>query len=61
MIADTFEQVPTKNALITTFVFVGMPVWVSYLLSGKLSRGHIHGSAIAIAAGRPLATNRRCE
>ena len=55
MIADTFEQVLTKNALITAFAFVGMLVWVSYLLSEKLSRGHIHGSAIAIAAGLLLA------
>lgn len=55
MIVDTLEQVLSKNALITAFAFIGILVWVSYLLSEKLSRGHIHGSAIAIAAGLLLA------
>jgi malonate transporter MadM subunit len=55
MIVDTLVQVLSKNALITAFAFVGLLVWVSYLLSEKLSRGHIHGSAIAIALGLVLA------
>ncbi|MCP5093349.1 MAG: malonate transporter subunit MadM [Gammaproteobacteria bacterium] len=55
MIVDTLAQVLTKNALITAFAFVGILVWSSYLLSDKLTRGHVHGSAIAIAIGLVLA------
>jgi malonate transporter MadM subunit len=52
---EVMTQVLTKNALITAFAFVGILVWVSYLLSHKLTRGHVHGSAIAIAVGLLLA------
>ena len=55
MILETLISVLAKNALITAFAFVGILVWVSYFLSGKLTRGHIHGSAIAIAIGLVLA------
>jgi malonate transporter MadM subunit len=55
MIVDTLAEVLTKNALITAFFFVGVIVWFSYLLSDKLTRGHLHGSAIAIAIGLVLA------
>lgn len=55
MIADTFSAVLSGNSLITAFVFVGILVWVSYWISDKLTRGHIHGSAIAIAIGLLLA------
>jgi len=55
VIIDAFIQVLTKNALITAFAFVGILVWFSYLLSDKLTRGSIHGSAIAIAIGLVLA------
>lgn len=55
MILETLASVLTKNALITAFAFVGILVWVSYFLSDKLTRGHIHGSAIAIAIGLVLA------
>lgn len=48
-------SVLTRNALITAFLFVGIVVWVSYLVSDKLTRGHVHGSAIAIAVGLVLA------
>ena len=51
MILDTLERVLSTNGLITAFVFVGALVWVSYLISTKLTRGHVHGSAIAIALG----------
>lgn len=55
MILETLAQVLTKNGLITAFVVVGILVWVSYFLSDKLTRGHVHGSAIAIAIGLVLA------
>ena len=55
MIVDTLTAVLSKNALITAFAFVGILVWLSYLLSDKLTHGHIHGSAIAIALGLVLA------
>lgn len=52
---EVLAQVLAKNALITAFAFVGILVWFSYLLSDKLTRGHVHGSAIAIAVGLLLA------
>ena len=55
MINETLLNVLAKNALITAFVFVGILVWLSYFLSDKLTRGRVHGSAIAIAIGLVLA------
>lgn len=55
MILESLAQVLIKNSLITAFVFVGVLVWISYLVSEKLTRGHIHGSAIAITLGLVLA------
>lgn len=55
MIPDALSAVLEKNGLITAFVFVGVLVWFSYQLSARLTRGHIHGSAIAIALGLVLA------
>ncbi len=55
MILDSLQGVVAANALITAFMFVGALVWVSYLISAKLTRGHVHGSAIAIALGLVLA------
>jgi malonate transporter MadM subunit len=55
MILESLERVLTANALITAFMFVGALVWVSYLISAKLTRGHVHGSAIAITLGLVLA------
>ncbi len=55
MILDALSEVLVKNGLVTAFVFVGALVWISYELSARLSRGHIHGSAIAIALGLVLA------
>ena len=54
-LVDIITSVLTKNALITAFAFVGILVWVSYEISTRLTRGHLHGSAIAIAAGLVLA------
>lgn len=55
MVTDTLAAVLSKNSLITAFVCVGLLVWGSYWISDKLTRGHIHGSAIAIAFGLLLA------
>lgn len=55
MILDSLSNVLATNALITAFLFVGVLVWLSYRVSAKLTRGHIHGSAIAITAGLVLA------
>ena len=40
-----------RNGLVTAFVVVGLTVWVSYQLSARLTRGQLHGSAIAIMLG----------
>lgn len=45
----------TKYSLVTAFAVVGFTVWVSYLISERLARGRLHGSAIAILLGLLLA------
>lgn len=55
MILDALSSVLTENGLIMAFVFVGILVWVSYQISARLTRGHVHGSAIAIALGLVMA------
>jgi malonate transporter MadM subunit len=55
VINDALSAVLAKNGLITAFVFVGFLVWVSYQISARLTRGYIHGSAIAITLGLVLA------
>lgn len=52
---DICSQTMVKNGLITAFALVGLIMYLSYFLSGKLTRGRLHGSAIAIAAGLVLA------
>lgn len=52
---DILFQVFIRNGLVTAFAFVGLLVWISYLISGKLTRGRVHGSAIAIFLGLVLA------
>ncbi|MDX1490699.1 MAG: malonate transporter subunit MadM [Pseudohongiellaceae bacterium] len=48
---DALETALTRNGLIVAFMVVGIVVWLSYLLSNRLTRGRIHGSAIAILLG----------
>ncbi|MDH4110750.1 MAG: malonate transporter subunit MadM [Gammaproteobacteria bacterium] len=55
MSGDVLARVLTENSLIAAFVVVGALVMVSYWLSARLTRGHIHGSAVAIALGLLLA------
>ena len=52
---DAIQGVLTKYSLITAFAVVGGMVWLSYVLSAKLTRGRLHGSAIAILLGLVLA------
>jgi len=54
-IFDTLASVLARNGLVTAFAFVGLTVWISYFISGRLTRGRVHGSAIAIFLGLVLA------
>ncbi len=45
------QTVFVRNNLLVAFVVVGITIWFSYFLAGKLTRGRIHGSAIAITIG----------
>ena len=55
MFADALQKVLSANSLVAAFAFVGILVWLSYRISDRLTNGHIHGSAIAIACGLVLA------
>ncbi|MFO8173719.1 MAG: malonate transporter subunit MadM [Longimicrobiales bacterium] len=50
-VPDLLSDVLVRNGLVTAFAFVGITVWASYVISGRLTRGRIHGSAIAILLG----------
>lgn len=52
---ETLALTVTKNGLISAFLLVGVVTAFSYWVSDKLSRGVIHGSAVAIALGLLLA------
>ncbi|MDF2036379.1 malonate transporter subunit MadM [Bacillus sp. CMF12] len=52
---ETLGNALTDNGLIVAFTVVGLTMLVSYYLSDKLTKGRIHGSAIAIALGLVLA------
>jgi len=52
---EMLSGVLADNGLVTAFAFVGIVVWLSYLVSDKLTGGRIHGSAIAILTGLVLA------
>ena len=54
-VLDLLASVLIRNGLITAFAFVGVTVWLSYLVSNRLTKGHVHGSAIAILTGLALA------
>jgi len=55
MIIEIMAGVARANSLIVAFVVVGIIVWMSYYLSRVLTRGRLHGSAIAIVIGLGLA------
>ena len=48
---ELFLNVAGRNYLVVAFAVVGATVWISYLVSDRLTRGRIHGSAIAIMIG----------
>lgn len=52
---QTVSDVLTANGLLTAFAFIGLLMWLSNVISKRLTRGHIHGSAIAISLGLVLA------
>jgi malonate transporter MadM subunit len=54
-ILDILGSVLERHGLVTAFAFVGLVVWISYLVSDRLTRGRVHGSAIAILIGLVLA------
>jgi malonate transporter MadM subunit len=49
------EHVFIEQSLVAAFAVVGAVMWVSLVLSKRLSAGRIHGSAIAIVIGLILA------
>ncbi len=49
------ESVLVKYSLVTAFAFVGTIVWLSYVASQRITKGRLHGSAIAILIGLLLA------
>ncbi|AJK50511.1 malonate transporter subunit MadM [Burkholderia plantarii] len=49
------EKIVAHNGLIAAFALVGIVMWVSATLSRNLTRGRVHGSAIAILIGLVLA------
>ncbi|UOQ92310.1 malonate transporter subunit MadM [Halobacillus shinanisalinarum] len=51
ILSDTFVE----NGLIVSFAVVGITIYLSYMISDKLTNGKIHGSAIAIIMGLVLA------
>jgi len=45
---ELIEKGLANNGLVTAFAFVGVVMWISVVLSKRLTFGRIHGSAIAI-------------
>lgn len=54
-ILTQLETLLSKNGLVTALAFVGLLVWLSYVVSDRLTSGRLHGSAIAIFLGLLLA------
>lgn len=52
---DMIKGVFVDNGLIVSFLVIGITMWFAYLISNKLTKGMIHGSAIAIVLGLVLA------
>ncbi|WP_017379034.1 malonate transporter subunit MadM [Paenisporosarcina sp. TG-14] len=52
---ETLSKVFSNNPLIVSFAVIGITMYVAYVLSDKLTKGRIHGSAIAIILGLLLA------
>ena len=52
--AAMFVKLITKNGLVAAFIIIGITTWIAYKIGG-LTKGRIHGSAIAIFFGLILA------
>ncbi len=52
---ELFVAVLERHSLIVAFLFVGVVTWLSYLASNVMTKGRVHGSAVAIIAGLVLA------
>ena len=51
MLIEALSKTTQSYGLIASFAIIGVIMWVSYWLSDKLTRGRLHGSAIAIFLG----------
>lgn len=51
---DMFTKVATKNGLVFAFLLIGVITLITYKISA-MTKGKVHGSAIAIFAGLVLA------
>lgn len=49
------QEILVKYSLVTAFAVIGATVGISYFLSKRLTRGRLHGSAIALFVGLLLA------
>ncbi|MCP4171308.1 MAG: malonate transporter subunit MadM [Fuerstiella sp.] len=54
-VLESLHGILTRYSLVTAFAVIGFTVWISYRLSERLTRGRLHGSAIAILLGLLLA------
>ena len=52
---QSLESVLTGYPLVTAFGLVGLVVGISYAISSRITKGRVHGSAIAILIGLVLA------
>jgi len=52
---DMIKGVFVDNGFVTAFLVIGITMWLAYFISNKLTKGRIHGSAIAIVLGLVLA------
>ena len=54
MILESLTKVLNGYGMISGFAVIGATMWLSYWMSAKLTRGRLHGSAIAILIGLVL-------
>ena len=52
---DIVSKALQHNGLVATFALIGLIMWISVVLSRRLTFGRVHGSAIAIVIGLVLA------
>ena len=52
---ESIQSELEKYPLVIAFAVVGLTIWISYQISDRLTRGRLHGSAIAIMIGLLMA------